>query len=82
MSTLPNKWAVEITSLQDAEWLQKLFPDVLCNYDTLTKAFEKGIRLFEMDLKLSTKWFWIYSDLNSLHSTTMTSITELENLLK
>lgn len=82
MSTLPTKWAVEISSLQDAERLQKLFPDALCNYDTFTKAFGKGIRLFEMDLKLSTKWFWIYSDLNSLHSTTLYTITELENLLK
>lgn len=49
-TTLPEKWAVEITSLEDAERLQKLYPEYDCKskeneYLLRRKSFRKAERL-------------------------------------
>ena len=81
MSTLPEKWAVEITSLQDAERLQALFPFSECNFDSFKDAFDAGFRYFKCDIVLSPEtWFWL--DTNPSRQYTRLTIDELENLLK
>jgi len=86
MSTLPLKWAVEITSQQDAERLQALFPTYDCksnenDYLLRRKSYRKAERLtycinsvremFDFDRR---KYF-------KEKGYTIYTITELETLL-
>lgn len=84
---LPTKWAVEITSLQDAERLQKLFPDnriAYSMYDFLFCYRIKHVPYPKLCLYQKGGKMWNYTNKDSqiLVDYTILSITELENLMK
>lgn len=54
MNTIPLKWAVEITSLQDAERLEKLFPS---NDKLDVKSYNERLEIFYQTYSDHTKGF-------------------------
>lgn len=97
MSTLPEKWAVEIQSLQDAERLQALFPDETSYGDPIQSMYRQAkdwcdsleeticFTAVDCDTELYGKEYWGYGSRSFYeykHGYTILSITELENLLK
>lgn len=78
---LKEKWAVEITSPEDAERLQKLFPH---DTDIMAVAINGNNRYnghYYMDKQ---DGLWSYSDrlIYDFEGYTIYTITELENLMK
>ena len=85
MSTLPDKWAVEITSPQDAERLQALFPEGCDSLgvtfkDTYKRCNQDGILYFAKHPKFTPYWGYIINKAN-FNGYTIYTITELETLL-
>lgn len=87
MSALPTKWAVEITSLQDAERLQVLMPKaksflndsplrMFNDNPTYRPAVIHPDPNFPQYIRIEVKW------IVEANGYTILSITELENLLK
>lgn len=86
MNTLPTKWAVAITSQQDAERLQELFPNAKNKMGamfllTYLKNAEDGILYFAKHPEYSEYWAHVINKAN-FHDYTILSIKQLENLLK
>ena len=88
-TTLPEKWAVEITSLEDAERLQKLFPnDVSKTGSSLKKLFAFAFTYYGISTALSkicaddSGWGFSTITFYSNNGYTIYTITELETILK
>lgn len=92
MSTLPDKWAVEITSLQDAERLQALFPDAIStNGISMPELIKEAISCYGFPVALVEHFTglpqfngWAYSpkDFYQPYGYTILTIDGLENLIK
>ena len=86
-TTLPEKWAVEITSLEDAERLQRLFPkEVSSKGRTIVEMYKTfAAKNTPFLMSKSTDWIgsWQYSYNKGgleVNGYTIYTITELEDL--
>lgn len=97
MSTLPTKWAVEITCLNDAQRLQALFPEETSYGDPIQSMYIQAkdwcdsfgeticFTAVDCDTEQYGKESWGYASrgfYGDKHGYTILSITELENLMK
>lgn len=85
MSTLPLKWAVEITSPQDAERLQALFPRAVFNRNTWYSFAKWYNQLKDSIPNLCAVngvfWYGVSKKVATENGYTIYTITELETIL-